>query len=164
MNNSRANDVEVESAIRVPRGVLVRLTSSTGRITTGPLQSVVTASSMSGDIDITTSEFASAHTNSGDVHVAMGRAVWGGILEVSSLSGNIRVTLPDDARVDVTAETKTGTIKSDFEIGQVRPSRLSRLKPMGSLGSSAHGVIGASARQLALSTIAGNILIRRQSR
>lgn len=164
MLNSRVNDVEVEFAIRVPRGVLVTLTSSTGRITTGPLQSVVTASSMSGDIDITTSEFASAHTNSGNVHVSMGRTAWADMLQLSSLSGNIRVTLPDDARVDVMAETKTGTIKSDFEIGQVRPSRLSRLKPTGSLGSSAHGVIGASERQLALSTLAGNIQIRRQSR
>lgn len=161
MNNSRANHIEVEFAIRVPRGVLVRLTSSTGRITTGPLQSVVTATSMSGGIDITTSEYASARTSSGDVHVAMGRTAWADTLQLSSLSGNIRVTLPDDARVDVTAETRTGTIKSDFEIGQARPSRLSRLKPTGSLGSKAQGVIGASERQLVLSTIAGNILIRR---
>lgn len=163
LNNSRANNVEVEFAVRVPRGVLVRLTSSTGRITTGSLQSVVTARSMSGDIDITTSEFASARTNSGDLHVSMGRTAWEDTLELTSLSGNIRVTLPADARVDVMAETRTGTIKSDFEIGQARPSRLSRLKPTGSLGSSAHGVIGGSERQLALSTIAGNILIRRQS-
>lgn len=163
MLNSRVNDVEVEFAVRVPRGVLVTLTSSNGRITTGPLESVVTASSITGDIDITTSEFASAHTTSGDVRVAIGRAVWRGILELSSLSGNIRVTLPDDAHVDVRAETNTGTIESDFEIGQLRSSRLSRLKPTGSLGSSAHGVIGAPERQLAISTRVGNIQIRRQS-
>jgi hypothetical protein len=162
MINSRVNDVEVEFAIRVPRGVLVTLTSSNGRITAGPLQSVVTATSMTGDIDVATSEWASARTNSGDVRVAMGRPAWAGLLQLSSLSGNITVTLPDDARVDVTADTKTGTIESDWEIGQARPSRLSRLKPTGSLGSSAHGVIGASERQLALSTIAGNIQIRRQ--
>jgi beta-lactamase regulating signal transducer with metallopeptidase domain len=162
MRNVRANDVEVEFVIRVPRGVPVRLTSSTGRITTGSLESVVTAASMTGDIDVTTSEFASARTNSGDVRVTMGNAAWGGILELSSLSGNIRVTLPGDARVDVTAETQTGTIESDFEIGLVRPSRLSRLKPTGSLGSSAHGVIGASERQLGLSTRVGNIQIRRR--
>lgn len=167
MLNSRANDVEVEFAIRVPRGVLVTLTSSNGRITTGrgPLQSVVTATNVTGDIDITTSDFASARSNSGDVRVAMGRTAWAGMLQLSSLSGNVSVTLPDDARVDVTAQTKTGTIKSDFEIGQIRPSRLSRMKPTGSLGSSARGVIGASGgeRQLALSTLAGNIQIRRQS-
>ena len=91
----------------------------------------------------------------------MGRTAWAGMLQLSSLSGNITVMLPENARVDVTAETKTGTIESDFEIGQERPSRLSRMKPTGSLGSSAHGVIGAPERQLALSTLAGNIRIRR---
>ena len=164
MNNSRANNVEVEFAVRVPRGVLVKLTSSTGRITTGVLRSVVSARSMSGNIDVTTSEFASAHTASGNVHVSMGRTGWEDTLQLSSLSGNIRVTLPDDARVDVAAETKTGTITSDFEIGQPRASRLSRLKPTGSLGSRATGVIGAPERRLAISTLAGNIVIRRQPR
>jgi hypothetical protein len=164
MNNSRANDVNVEFAIRVPRGVLVTMTTLNGGITTGPLHNVVTATTATGNIDVATTEFASAHSRSGDVHVSMGRTAWADTLQLSSMSGSIRVTLPDDARVDVMAETKTGTIKSDFEIGQVRPSRLSRLKPTGSLGSSAHGVIGAPERQLALSTIAGNIQIRRQSR
>ena len=95
------------------------------------------------------------------VHVSMGRTAWGDTLRLSSMSGNIEVTLPHDARVDVAAETRTGTITSDFEIGQPRPSRLSRLKPTGSLGGRASGVIGAPERQLAISTIAGNILIRR---
>ena len=164
MNNTRANKVEVEFAVRVPRGVHVRLTSATGRISTGKLNSVVTARSMSGNIDIATSEFASAHTASGNVHVSMGQTAWTDTLELSSLSGNIEVRLPDDARVGVMAETRTGTIESDWEIGQARPSRVSRLKPTGSLGSRATSVIGASERQLNLYTIAGNILIRRQSR
>jgi beta-lactamase regulating signal transducer with metallopeptidase domain len=163
MRNSRANDVEVEFAVRVPRGVLVTLTTANGRITTGPLQSVVTATTMSGDIDVVTTEFASAHSKSGDVRVSMGRTEWEGSLQLSSLSGNVRVTLPEDARAGVAAETKTGTIESDFEIGQSRPSRLSRLKPTGSLGSSVQGVIGASERELAISTIAGSIQIRRRA-
>jgi DUF4097 and DUF4098 domain-containing protein YvlB len=163
IRNTRANDVEVEFAVRVPRDVRLRLTTSSGSITSGPLRSIVSASTLTGDITISTSEYANAQTSSGDVHVAMRRPVWVGPLQLSSLSGNINLTLPDDARVDVYARTRTGTIKSDFEIGQPRPSRLSRLKPTGSLGGSAHGVIGAANRQLALSTIAGNIRIRRQS-
>jgi beta-lactamase regulating signal transducer with metallopeptidase domain len=163
-NNSRVNDVEVEFAIRVPRGVDVTLTSVNGRISAGPLESVVTATNITGDIDVATSEFASARTNSGHVRVTIGRTAWSGMTRLSSLSGNIAVTLPEDARVEITAETKTGTIDSDFEIGQVRPSRLSRLKLTGSLGSRARGAIGAAERQLVLSTIAGNIQIRRRSR
>jgi beta-lactamase regulating signal transducer with metallopeptidase domain len=163
MRNTRANDVEVEFAIRVPRNVRLRLATSSGRISSGPLRSIVSASTLTGDITLTTSEYAYAQTNSGDVHVSMGRPVWAGPLQLSSLSGNISLTLPDDAHVQVSARTRTGTIESDFEIGQPRPSRLSRLKPTGSLGGSANGTIGAANRQLALSTIAGNIRIRRQS-
>jgi hypothetical protein len=163
MSNARENDVEVEFAVRVPRGVLVRLATSNGRITSGRLESAVSATTLTGDIDITTSEFARAHTNSGDVRVSMGRTAWAGMLRISSLSGNVRVTIPDRARVEVTAETSTGTIESDFEIGQERPSRLSRMRPTGSLGSSAQGVIGAPERQLRLSTLAGSIQLRRRS-
>ena len=164
LNNARDNDVEVEFAIRVPRGVLVTLTSLNGRITTGPLQSVVAATTMTGDIDVITSEFASARTNSGNVRVSMERAVWSGALELSSLSGNVHVTLPAAARMGVTAETTTGAIESDFEMGQERPSHVSRMKLTGSLGSTAHGVIGTPDRQLFLSTRAGNIEIRKRPR
>jgi DUF4097 and DUF4098 domain-containing protein YvlB len=163
MLNSRINDAEVEFAVRVPRGVLVTLTTANGRISTGPLQSVVTATTMTGDIDVATEQFASAHSQSGHVRVSMGRTEWAGSLRLSSLSGNVRVTLPDDARVELTAETRTGTIESDFGIGQSPSSRLSRLKPTGSLGSRVRGVIGASERQLAISTLAGNIQIRRRA-
>jgi beta-lactamase regulating signal transducer with metallopeptidase domain len=164
MSNSRANHVTVDFAVRVPRGVHARLTSATGRIVTKPLQSVVMSRSMSGGIDVTTTEYSGARTNSGDVHVVMGRTGWAGQLHLSSLSGNIRLTLPGDARADVSAETRTGTIVSDFDIGQQRPSRLSRLKPTGSLGSSAHGVIGSADRQLSITTLAGNIRILKESR
>jgi beta-lactamase regulating signal transducer with metallopeptidase domain len=163
MINSRSNDVEVEFAVRVPRGVLATLTTANGRISTGPLESVVNATTMTGDIDVATSAFASAHSQSGDVRVSMGRMEWAGSLRLSSFSGNVRVTLPDDARVELTAETRTGTIESDFGIGHSPPSRLSRLKPTGSLGSSVQGVIGATERRLALSTLSGNIQIRRRA-
>jgi hypothetical protein len=164
LRNSRDNDVEIEFAIRVPRGVLVRMTTLNGRITTGPLQSVVTATTMAGNIDVTTSEFASASSNSGNVRVSMERAVWTDTLQLSSLSGNINVTLPADARTGVTAGTTTGAIDSDFEIGQVRSSALSRLRPRGSLGSNAQGIIGAPDRQLVVSTRAGNIQMRKRAR
>jgi beta-lactamase regulating signal transducer with metallopeptidase domain len=141
MNNSRANDVEVEFTMRVPRGVRAALTTANGRITTGALHSVVTAATFAGDIDITTSEFASAQSNSGHVRVAMGRAAWEGRLQLSSLSGNINVTLPGDARVAFVTATTTGKITSDFLIDQQR---------------------GASDRQLVLSTRTGNIMIRRR--
>jgi Zn-dependent protease with chaperone function len=159
--NTRANDVEIEFVVRVPRGVNVVASTATGSITTTPLQSAVQAYSLSGDIDIATSEHASAESKSGDIRVAMGRADWDGTASLATLAGNIWVTLPESSSVDVDAQTHTGTIRSDFDIGQERPSWWSRLKLRGSLGTSAHGAIGSGAHRLELSTQSGNIVIKR---
>jgi len=160
--NTRANDVEIEFVLHVPPGVNVVASTATGTISTGLLQGAVQAYSASGDIDIATTQFAAAQSRSGNIRVSMGRTAWDGTLEVTSQAGNIALDLPPAANTDVDAQTTTGTIKSDFEIGQARPSLWSRLKPVGSLGSSAHGVIGEGGRRLELSTVSGNIRLRRR--
>jgi len=141
--NTRANDVEVEFAVSVPRGVGLTASSATGNITTNLLSGPVSAYSSSGNID-----------------VAMAATDWSGVRELESKSGNVKVSLPRNADVSVAAETRTGSIKSDFAIGQRTESLLSRWKLRGSLGSSARGVIGRGGRELHLSTIAGNIAVK----
>lgn len=140
--NTRANDVEVEFAVSVPRGVGLFASSATGDITTNLLSGPV-----------------SAYSSSGSISVAMAATDWVGVRELESKSGNVKVSLPRSADLNVAAETRTGTIKSDFAIGQRRESFLSRLRLRGSLGTSARGVIGRGGRELVLSTIAGNIAI-----
>lgn len=141
--NTRANDVEVEFAVSVPRGVGLVASSATGNITTNLLSGPV-----------------SAYSSSGNINVAMAATDWSGVRELESKSGNVKVSLPRNADVNVSAETRTGSIKSDFAIGQRTESLLARWKLRGSLGSSARGVIGRGGRELRLSTIAGNIAIK----
>jgi len=141
--NTRANDVEVEFVVSVPRGIGLIASSSTGNITSNRLHGPISAYSSAGNID-----------------VAMAATDWAGTRDLESKSGNIEVSLPRDANVEVSAETRTGSVKSDFAIGQRRESFLARWKLRGSLGSSARGVIGRGGRQLNLSTIAGNIAVK----
>jgi beta-lactamase regulating signal transducer with metallopeptidase domain len=141
--NTRANDVEVEFAVSVPRGVGLIASSATGNITTNLLSGPV-----------------SAYSSSGNINVAMAATDWSGVRELESKSGNLKVSLPRNADVNIAAETRTGSIKSDFAIGQRTESLVARWKLRGSLGSSARGVIGRGGRELHLSTIAGNIAIK----
>lgn len=159
--NTRANDVEIEFVVRVPDSVGLVASSATGDITTGLLHSPVTATSASGDIDIATTSYAAADAGAGNVRVSMGRTDWNGALALASKAGNIRVTLPAAASAEVTASTRTGSIHSDFDLGQAR-SRWSRLKLHGSLGMSVKSAIGSGGRSLDISTIAGNIVVERK--
>ena len=141
--NTKANDVEVEFAVSVPRGIGLLASSSTGDITSNQLHGPISAYSSAGNID-----------------VALAATDWAGTQDLESKSGDIEVRLPRNANVVVSAETRTGSVKSDFAIGQRRESFLDRWRPHGSLGSSARGVIGSGGRQLNLSTIAGNIEVK----
>jgi beta-lactamase regulating signal transducer with metallopeptidase domain len=140
--NTPANDVEVEFAVHVPRGVGFAAASATGHITSGMLHGPV-----------------SAYSNSGNIKVAIAAADWSGARTLQSLSGDVQISIPRQSDIAVAAETRTGTIRSDFPIGQRQDSWWSRLKLRGSLGSSARGVVGRGGRELLLSTIAGNITI-----
>jgi len=71
----------------------------------------------------------------------------------------VQISIPRQSDVAVDAETRAGTIRSDFSIGQRHDSWWSRLKFRGSLGSSARGIVGRGGRALRLSTISGNITI-----
>jgi len=141
--NTKANDVAVEFVVQVPRGVGLLASSATGNITSTALPDGI-----------------SAFTSSGNLTVVLAASDWTGVRELESKSGNIEVSLPRDANVAVTAATRTGTITSDFNIGQRHDPFLSRFTRRGSLGSSTRGVIGQGGRQLLLSTIAGNITIK----
>ncbi len=162
-SNTPANDVEIEFVVDLPRGVDVRLSTAVGDVTTGPLRGSVEARSGSGDIEITTTEHASAETRSGDVRVSMGQTRWNGSLRLSTLSGDVRLALPAESSVELSATTRTGTIRSDFDLG--RPERVSwgaRRKPSGSVGTSVHGVIGEGGRELKLETLSGNVVVKRR--
>ena len=159
--NTKANDVEVDYIVRVPDGVGFIARSSTGRITTNELAAPIVAASMSGVIDIRTRSYASAISSAGNVKVRMGSASWTDTLFISSNSGNIDVTIPGTSSAEVHASSRLGAVRSEFPLDGKPQSFLQRMKPRGSFGNSASGVIGSGGRSLRLESVAGNISIHR---
>lgn len=165
--NTKANDVEIEYLVRLPRGVGFIARTLTGDISSGRLSAPVFASSSAGKVDIKTESFASASTVAGNITIRMGAATWPETLDIASNAGNIRVYLPPAAATSVHAGSSLGSVSSDFPLSGKRPGFFSRLKPRGSFGNTLSGVLGdagASAgarRMLDLQSVAGNISIKR---
>ncbi len=151
-SDSRNNDVNVEFAVEVPRGVRFTGRTVNGGVTATSLASDVRAHTVNGSVNVSTSALAQASTVNGSLTVSMGRTDWTGDLEFETVNGNIRLTLAGDVSTDVTASTVTGSIASDYPLlvrGRFGPKRLS-------------GRIGQGGRTLLLGTVNGNIDLRRR--
>ena len=165
--NTKANDVEIEYLVRIPKGVGFIARTATGDVSSGRLSAPIFASSSAGNVDVVTESFAAAETASGNVTVRMGAANWPETLRIASNAGNIRVYLPRDAATTVHAGSNLGSVKSDFPLAGDRPGFFSRLKLRGSFGNSLSGVLGdggvsaGAPRTLELQSVTGNIAIKR---
>ena len=133
-SNTRNNDVEVEWTVRVPRGVLF-----VGR-------------TVNGDITIETTSWAQASTVNGSIGARMGATLWDGDAEFDTVNGRITVDLPRDASMEVHASTVNGSMSTDFPLtvrGKWGPKRMS-------------GTVGEGGRTLSLSTVNGDMTLRRR--
>jgi hypothetical protein len=150
--NVRDNDVEVEFTVNVPSGV--RFTASTvrGDIRAASLTPDVNATSIAGEITISTSGGAEASTSVGAITASIGRLAWMGVHHFDTIIGNIDLELPADANVSLRASTIRGTVKSDFPL-------MINTAPWGQ--ASAAGTLGTDGRSPRLSTDVGNIMLRR---
>ncbi|MGC2530746.1 MAG: DUF4097 family beta strand repeat-containing protein [Candidatus Acidiferrum sp.] len=136
---------------QVPRGVRLNASTTNGRVHCLNLESVVQAASTNGDVEVSTSEWASARTTNGGVRVSMGNAKWSGELELETTNGSVDVTLPASAEFNVDAATTNGGIRTDFPItvqGRFGPKSLS-------------GTVGGGGRQLKVATTNGGIELRK---
>jgi hypothetical protein len=146
----RENDVRVDFVVHVPAGVRLAAHTVTGDVRTEDLRSDVRASTVNGSVDVRTSETAEASTVNGNLAVHIGRQL-AGPLRFSTVNGNVIVTMPGDAAAELRATTVNGAIDSDFPIaisGRVGPRQV-------------RGTIGGGGEVLTLSTVNGNIRLRR---
>ena len=137
--------------VQVPRGVRLNALTTNGRVHCLNLDSVVQAATTNGDVEVSTSEWASAKTTNGGVRVSMGNAKWSGELELLSTNGSVDVRLPASAEFQVHAATTNGNISSDFPI-----------TVQGSLGpKSLSGTVGGGGRELKVATTNGGIELKK---
>jgi len=137
--------------VQVPRGVRLNAMTTNGRVHCLNLDSVVQAATTNGDVEVSTSEWASAKTTNGGVRVSMGNAKWSGELELETTNGSVEVTLPSSAEFSVHAGTTNGGISSDFPVtvqGKFGPKSLT-------------GTVGGGGRELKLATTNGGIDLKK---
>ena len=147
----RGNRAKINFDAQVPRGVRLNATTTNGGVHCRNLDSVVQATTTNGNVEVSTSEWASARTTNGGVRVSMGNAKWSGELELVTTNGSVDVTLPASAEFQVDASTTNGGIQSDFPItvqGRFGPKSLS-------------GKVGGGGRELRVVTTNGGIELRK---
>ena len=151
-SNTRDNDVSVDFEVRVPRGVRFVGRTVTGSVHATNLTADVVATSVSGNVRVSTSGLAKATTVSGSINARMGRTDWSGTLAFTTVSGDIVLEMPDGLNTDVEVTTVSGALSSDWPmtVGGRRfsPRNMS-------------GTIGRGGRELKLTTVSGDIELRK---
>lgn len=146
-NNVRDNDVEVEWIVKVPDAVKLGAYTVNGDVTVRDVGGEVRASTVNGDVDVSTRGIAEASTVNGSIRAALGRADWTGTMEFTTVNGGITIEVPDGLNTTVEASTVNGSIETDFPItvqGRFGSRRL-------------QGTIGSGGRDLELETVNGSI-------
>ena len=149
--NTEDNDVKVDFQVQVPAGVEFNGQTVNGEMSAEGLGADVKASSVNGSVRVTTTGLAEASTVNGSVYAQMGRANWTDELEFTTVNGDITLIFPSKLDTEVRASTVNGDIESDYPLtvsGKFGPRRV-------------RGTIGAGGRFLNLSTVNGEIRLRK---
>jgi hypothetical protein len=142
---------KINLSVRVPKGVRLTASTTNGSVRGHELSSVVKAATTNGNVEVATSEWASASTTNGGVRVSMGNAKWTGELSLTTTNGSVHVTLPAGSEFEVKAATTNGGIHTDFPItvqGSFNSKDLS-------------GTVGGGGRELRVATTNGGIELKK---
>src|SRR5438093_2840953 len=145
------NDVTVDFEVQVPAGIEFNGQTVNGEMSAEGLKGDVRASSVNGSVRVSTTGLAEASTVNGSVYAQMGRADWTNDLEFSTVNGGITLILPGKLDTDVRATTVNGDIETDWPLmitGRFSNRRI-------------RGTIGAGGRALSLSTVNGEIRLKK---
>jgi hypothetical protein len=152
--NRRDNDVSVEFRVRVPRGVKVGAGSVNGGVTVEGATSEVKVGTVNGSVEATSSGGpVEASTVNGSVFVRMGRLTGTEDLNYSTVNGSIQVEFDGGLTdADIEMSTVNGRFETNFPLtlqGRVNPRHL-RTR------------IGNGGRRIKLTTVNGNVELRRR--
>ena len=146
-NTWHGNRAKINFDVQVPPGVRFNALTTNGNVLGRNLESVVQAATTNGNVEVSTSQWASATTTNGGIRLSMGSAKWNGELQVKSTNGSVDVALPASAEFKLDAVTTNGGIHTDFPItvqGSFSSKELS-------------GTVGAGGRELKVATTNGTI-------
>jgi hypothetical protein len=150
-SNTENNDVTVDFEVQVPAGVEFDGQTVNGEMSAEGLKADVHASTVNGSVRVTTSGLAEASTVNGSVYAEMGRSTWTDQLEFSTVNGGITLIMPGKLDAELRANTVNGEIETDWPITITGRFSQRRLR----------GTIGAGGRILNLSTVNGEIRLKK---
>ena len=149
----RDNDVSVSFDVRVPRGVRVGAWSVNGGVSVEGVTSEVRAATVNGGVDATsTGGPVQASTVNGSVHATMGRLEGNQDLTYSTVNGSIVAEFTGDMDADVELTTVNGRFQTDWPVtitGRIDPRHL-------------HATLGRGGRRIRLSTVNGNVELKKR--
>lgn len=164
--NVRDGDPDVVFVVRVPAGVRLSARNVSGDVEARGLRGPVDARSVSGDVHVTSAADVRASSVSGNVFASLGRIPARG-LEFRSVSGDVTLELPAGTDADFQARTLSGEIESDFPLtvegrrGRRNDDDDDRGWPRVRVGHNMHARIGGGGPELSVSTVSGDITLRR---
>ena len=153
-NGVRNNDVSVQFRVMVPRGVKVGVSSVNGAVSVEGATSEVEATTVNGEVEATSSGGpVSAQTVNGSVTARMGRFDNDEDLDFSTVNGTVVVEFTGDLDADIELSTVNGRFQTDYPVtinGRLDPRHL-------------RARLGRGGRRIRLSTVNGNVELRRRS-
>lgn len=142
--------VRVDFVIQVPDGVAFVGRTVTGTVEAVGLDGDAYLHAVSGALRVSTAGVATATTVAGSVTATIGLADWGRGLEFATTAGDLDITIPSGTNADVWASAPSGRISTAFPL---RPSASGGMR----------GTIGSGGPLLRLTTLSGDITLRRGS-
>ena len=153
-HNVRNNDVSVQFRVAVPRGVKIGVSTVNGAVGVEGATAEVEASSVNGEVEATSSGGpVHASTVNGSVTARMGRFDNDEDLNFSTVNGSVIVQFAGDLDADIELSTVNGSFHTDYPVtlnGRLDPRHL-------------RARLGRGGRRIRLSTVNGNVELRRRS-
>jgi DUF4097 and DUF4098 domain-containing protein YvlB len=154
--NLRSNspDVSVEMIVRVPAGVRVLARTVNGGLDVRGMTATVDAATVNGGVFVETSTGpVDISTVNGSVEARMASVPGDGGMKLTTVNGDVTVSVPETLSANLEARTTNGQIQSDIPV-TVRGTRsLRRLE----------GTLQGGGRLVRLSTVNGSVRVRRAS-
>lgn len=150
-SNTENNDVTVDFEVQVPAGIEFNGQTVNGEMSAEGMKADVSARTVNGSVRVTTTGLAEAGTVNGSVYVEMGRADWTDDLDFSTVNGGLTLVLPATLNAEIRASTVNGDLVTDYPLTVTGRFNRHRMQ----------GTIGSGGRSLSLSTVNGEIRLRK---
>ncbi|MGI9626885.1 MAG: DUF4097 family beta strand repeat-containing protein [Longimicrobiales bacterium] len=147
-NKVRNHRASVEFTVEVPEGVTFVGKTVNGDVDVRGLRSDAELTTVNGDVEVGTTEGASAHTVNGSIYAELGDG-WSQDVSMKTVNGSIEIDVPDAAGADVDASWVNGSLEVDSPL--TLQGRMQR--------RSAKGTIGGGGPELEVATVNGSIRV-----